>query len=239
MRRIFKSGDVPVSLQGLVPPESASDIDSDLYNGADVKERLIRDHHSKCVYCECRLNGDYGHIEHFRPKGGYSIPPDRKLHKPGYYWLAYAWENLLLSCSKCNTSYKANHFALADESVRDIPNRNIAGEMPMLINPSIEDPALYIEFHEHMAASKIVDGEESPRGKYTIDLLQLNHRTDLVKNRRDVWEKFNRWEKVRIVAMALIDRETDVARGKELLAIADLEMANMADNAAEYSAMFL
>lgn len=75
MRRIIKSTAIPPSLKELTPPESTTEINPALYKTPDVKSQLLADHHSKCAYCECRLNGDYGHIEHFRPKAGYTIPP--------------------------------------------------------------------------------------------------------------------------------------------------------------------
>lgn len=239
MRRILKSTTVPVSLVGLTPPSSATDINPDLYGGKDVKERLGQDQHLKCIYCECKLNGDYGHIEHFRPKKGYSIPPSNQLHRPGYYWLAYDWQNLLLSCSKCNTSYKANHFALEDESKRDIPHCDISGEVPLLVNPSTEESALFIEFHQHIVVPRMIDGIESPKGRYTIDLLQLNHRRDLLANRREVWDKFEHWKKVVKVALEMIDQEKCVDQANELLILAKNEMALMKSEEAEYSAMFL
>jgi len=34
---------------------------------------------------------DYGHIEHFKPKG-----------TPAYYEFAVEWNNLLLACGRCN-----------------------------------------------------------------------------------------------------------------------------------------
>lgn len=75
MRRLYKSKEIPPSLQNLLPPESEADIKPELYKGKDIKDTLCQDQHSKCAYCECRLNGDFGHIEHFRPKAGYSVPP--------------------------------------------------------------------------------------------------------------------------------------------------------------------
>lgn len=238
MRRVDKSQNIPASLVGLTPPASPSKIDPALYKGADVKQQLKEDQHSKCVYCECKLNGDYGHVEHFRPKGGYTIPPSNALKKPGYYWLAYEWSNLLLSCSICNTSYKQNHFALEDESQRDIAHQNISNEVSLLINPSAEDPSIYIEFHQHIVAPKIINGKESVKGRHTIELLKLNERMDLVENRRETWEKFKKWETIRKVAKEMIETPIDIERGKKLLALADESIARMKDAASEYSAMF-
>ena len=239
MRRVIKSKTIPLSLSGLIAPEASADVKATFYKGEDVKRQLLADHHSKCAYCECRLNGDYGHIEHFRPKGGYTVPPSNKLITPGYYWLAYDWNNLLLSCSACNTTYKQNHFALEDESQRDIPHKSISKEVSLLINPSMEDPGAYIEFHQHIITPKLIGGNESLRGKYTIELLQLNQRTDLVNYRRETWEKFTWWKKVKILAEELIIKNTDVARGKELLKLADDAMLKMMSEESEYSAMFL
>lgn len=239
MRKIQKSTTVPESLKSLVPPASGAAINDSLYKGADVKEQLWLDHHGKCVYCECRLNGDYGHVEHFRPKRGYTIPPSNVLITPGYYWLAYDWSNLLLSCSKCNISFKANHFALEDESKRNIKKRDISGEAPLLINPVAEDPSDHIEFHQHIAAPKLIGGVASRKGSHTIELLQLNLRADLVDNRRRVWEQYEYWKKVERVAQVLIDTGTDAVCGQALLDLAADSLSKMADADAEYSAMFL
>lgn len=237
MIRIYKAPSIPASLLKLVPPRSSQDIDERLYKGTDVKRQLRQDQYDKCAYCECRLNGDYGHIEHFRPKAGYSIPPSNAIITPGYYWLAYDWSNLLLSCSKCNTSYKANHFALEDESKRDIANKNISKEEPLLINPYVEDPNLHLEFHEHIVAPKVIDGKPSGKGAYTIELLQLNNRADLVDNRRKAWERYDRELQKLAIANALLARGIEVDKGKELLELATVEITNMRSPESEYSAM--
>ena len=239
MRRVKKTPNVPFPLDQTEPPLSPADIDSKIYSSKEVKDQLKDDQFSKCVYCECRLNGDFGHIEHYRPKGGYSIPPKGKVYRPGYFWLAYDWKNLLLSCSKCNTVYKANHFALADETTRDIPHRDISRESPMLINPTKDDPGDHIEFHEHIVAPRSIEGKEDSKGRYRIDLLQLNSRGDLEHYRREVWDKFLRWSKTIQVAEELIRLKVDVVRGKQLLDIAEVEMARMMREDAEYSGMFV
>jgi len=56
--------------------------------------------HGKCAYCESKITAIYnGDIEHFRPKGKIQTAnPSR----PGYFWLASEWKNLLLACPFCN-----------------------------------------------------------------------------------------------------------------------------------------
>ncbi|MBR1834918.1 MAG: hypothetical protein IJ785_05390 [Bacteroidales bacterium] len=199
MRRIHK-GDCPNILAtqaaaGLVQLENdlAQGIDlnfnSNIYNHADVKRSLKTSHRQKCAYCERYLNGDFGDIEHFRPKGGHVDATTGELREPGYWWLAYDWNNLLLSCSECNRSHKRNKFPLLDENQRNIANKDISQEEPLLINPAEEDPANHIEFNRWVALPKEIDGTEDPRGMTTIDILSLNGRRDLVEKRRRRWEE--------------------------------------------------
>jgi len=57
--------------------------------------------HGKCAYCASKITSIYnGDIEHFRPKGGYG--ETNPIKKPGYYWLASDWNNLLFACPFCN-----------------------------------------------------------------------------------------------------------------------------------------
>ena len=92
---------------------------SDIYGAKSVKKALIKAQHDKCCFCESKITHvAYGDVEHFRPKGGYRQRPEDELEQPGYYWLAYAWTNLYLSCQLCNQRYKANLFPLKDPDRR-------------------------------------------------------------------------------------------------------------------------
>lgn len=94
---------IEVKLRSGTNPKSIV-FDTLIYNGRSVKEQLREDQHQKCAYCECDLTGDYGAVEHYRPKKGWQEKHHDTLHEPGYYWLAYEWNNLLCSCDKCNRS---------------------------------------------------------------------------------------------------------------------------------------
>ena len=146
----------------------------------------MKDQHGKCAYCEQYKNGDFGCVEHYRPKGGFGSP----LQKPGYYWLAYDWQNLLFSCSECNTSYKRNLFPLVNDNARDIEHRDISNEEPTIINPATTDPGEHIEFSEFIIRPKLIDGQESLQGKTTIGVFRLNDRKDLKERRRNFWERY-------------------------------------------------
>lgn len=198
MNKVFKTEEAPEILRtkgvelrdSLIAQADAGNIDfcfdSKVYAHDSVKEQMMKDQHGKCAYCEQYKNGDFGCVEHYRPKGGFGSP----LQKPGYYWLAYDWQNLLFSCSECNTSYKRNLFPLVNENARDIEHRDISNEEPTIINPATTDPGEHIEFSEFIIRPKLIDGQESLQGKTTIGVFRLNDRKDLKERRRNFWERY-------------------------------------------------
>ena len=107
------------------------------------KELMVKVQKNKCCYCEKLIFDDF-EVEHFRPKE--AVIHNGKLENPGYYWLTYDWDNLLYSCNKCNKK-KGNNFPLKDEAQR-ARNHNMAitNELPLLLNPSAQDPEDYLEF---------------------------------------------------------------------------------------------
>jgi uncharacterized protein (TIGR02646 family) len=71
---------------------------SSIYGHESVKQKLIDDQHGKCCFCEADFTANgYGDVEHFRPKAGFTKTRTGKLIRPGYYWLAYEWTNLIFS----------------------------------------------------------------------------------------------------------------------------------------------
>ncbi|WP_430413060.1 retron system putative HNH endonuclease [Kordia sp.] len=135
-----------------------------VYSHATIKQALIDMSFGKCAYCEGDILATYvGDIEHFRPKGEIEELKKDGNSKPGYYWLAADWNNLLFSCRNCNQKSKQetsendeatsmgkmNQFPLADEQFRV---RTIDGdlkkedEVRLLIDPSVEDPEVYFKY---------------------------------------------------------------------------------------------
>lgn len=147
--------------------------DNSIYGHFSVKELLIKIQHDKCCFCERKISaGEPGHIEHYRPKGGYKIQEKSKLFKPGYYWLAYDFDNLFLSCNRCNTSYKKNFFPLVNETKRALNHSFIIeDEDPLIINPSI-DPSPHLIFNKEILKPK----NKSEKGKETITRTGLNRK---------------------------------------------------------------
>jgi uncharacterized protein (TIGR02646 family) len=145
--------------------------DRAVYADQSVKETLVAMQHSKCAFCEAKpLHVSDGDVEHFRPKAAVRQSDAESLERPGYYWLAYAWENLLFACERCNRRHKKNLFPLIAPAHRATSHRApIADEMPVFIDPSMEDPEQYITYREHVPVA--VDG--NARGEQTIEALGL------------------------------------------------------------------
>jgi uncharacterized protein (TIGR02646 family) len=139
--------------------------------------------YGKCTYCECYLHRQYGDVEHFRPKGGINDELGKKINHPGYYWLAYDWQNLLISCIACNQKVKRNQFPVVDSKHAKTPDR-ILTEQPLLINPTSEDdqddPAKHLKID---TTTGYLYGL-TDRGRMCIQVYGLNGCDRLVDERR-------------------------------------------------------
>jgi uncharacterized protein (TIGR02646 family) len=97
---------------------------------------------SRCMYCE---DGQGTDIDHFRPKADY---PDH----------AFSWPNYLLACSYCNSNLKRNQFPTD------------ARGAPLLIDPSVDDPAQHLEFLSTTGEFTAL----TPKGEASIQVFGLN-----------------------------------------------------------------
>lgn len=145
--------------------------DSKIYGNKTVKEALIKAQHDKCFLCESKITHvAFGDVEHFRPKAAYKQSLKEPLQKPGYYWLAYEWSNLFLSCQLCNQVFKKNLFPLSNPGARATSHRHqTTREKPLFIDPSIDNPEEHISFNGNVPCPINND----PRGKATIESLGL------------------------------------------------------------------
>ena len=151
-----------------------------IYASRQVKAALLRAQHGKCAFCESKLTHvSYGDVEHFRPKGAIRQAEGGEKLLPGYYWLAYEWSNLFLSCQICNQRFKKELFPLADPSRRARShNDSTQAEGPLLIDPAKDAPETMISFRNEQAYAV----GDSPRGSATIECLGLN-RAPLLEQR--------------------------------------------------------
>ena len=144
-----------------------------------AKEQLFFETRDKCAYCEAPTKSTYhGDVDHYRPK---SI----------YWWLAYCYDNYLVSCRICNQS-KADHFPIQNGKMRGPAIRSnttdafIASkagtiapdplneaeveelirrheqERPLLLNPYFDDPAEYFAWRADDVLKEI---EVTPNSK--------------------------------------------------------------------------
>lgn len=121
------------------------------YRHPRIKEQIVLDCKGKCAYCESQIDhAQPGDIEHIKPKAKF---PEKIVE----------WENLTLVCKKCN-SEKGDFFD-ANET---------------LIDPTIEDPNLYIQFYGPM----IMHTPGQNRGLVTISQLKLE-RPELFERRKE------------------------------------------------------
>ena len=143
---------------------------SAVYGSKAVKDNLKASHAHKCAYCEEHLPPKiaHGHVEHYRPVAYSQQVRGGTKFSPGYYWLAYDWTNFLLSCHFCNSRKKKNLFPLDNPAARVRAKGSIAGEMPSLIKPDLEDPAPHIDWRKDVPIGV------SPRGIDTIKVLGLD-----------------------------------------------------------------
>jgi uncharacterized protein (TIGR02646 family) len=159
------------------------EFDSDIYGHKTVKDALKLAQHNKCCFCESNVTAfAHGDVEHFRPKAGYQQRRTDVLGRPGYYWLAYEWSNLLFSCQICNQAHKKNFFPLANPTRRAKSHADdVKREKALLIDPAAENPEDFIGFRQEIAFAR----NGNRRGKATIDIVGLN-RPDLCEQRREL-----------------------------------------------------
>jgi uncharacterized protein (TIGR02646 family) len=187
------------------------DFKSKIYGNKKIKKQLVAYQFGKCAFCEQNvLSTSYGDVEHFRPKGGFRQSNNNQMQFPGYYWLAYDWNNLLFSCSICNQRFKKNLFPILNSHQRARNHySSLVLEKPVFINPYDENPKFLIGFNEEVAQGK----DKRGRGDRTIDALGLNRKgngfSDLIELRRD---HFDTVEQIYITSRKTADAQTTQAQ---------------------------
>jgi len=153
-----------------------------------AREPIARAQHQKCVYCETRVRPGYpGDVEHYRPKE--AVTPvswnrakkqfrDGKKITPGYWWLAYSFDNYLFSCFWCNNR-KGTRFPVRGQRPPLTPGSE-PGERPLLLNPFMVDPSIHLEFDELGGVHGMTQ-----EGRFTIHVCGLD-RHDLHHERQRI-----------------------------------------------------
>lgn len=209
----------------------------------DVKKALSDLFGNKCAYCECTLDNQDLHTEHFRPKA--LVDAIDNSTEEGYWWLAAEWENLLPACNHCNRSPgmdhvtstpgdsgKGNRFPLLDETQRaKFPGMEIH-ERPSLIDPTVEEPSSFISFSEVRGmnlADKVATDQTSDewlRADATISIFGLN-RDGLVRRRNEHIKPLKLALRFCIIAASHYNASVISSRPPEVQAAARAEMIEL------------
>jgi uncharacterized protein (TIGR02646 family) len=159
------------------------------YAHDDVRARLRAMFHGKCAYCESQMGHvSRDHVEHYRPKGAVTEDAGH----PGYYWLGYSWDNLLLACARCNTPPgKGMQFPIRGQRARR-PGDPLDAECALVLDPTGDDDP-----EEHIGFDVNVDGaiypkRESHKGEATIRVCALD-RPELHRRRQRHLELLQRF----------------------------------------------
>lgn len=138
----------------------------------DYKSIFSQAQRGKCGYCEIQvIGGQYGDVEHYAPKAAaWDLKPDpntwgveqpdlskvkgrdpNKLYDRGYWWLAYDWDNYLLSCEICNQAWKSAIFPVLEnprkKPPKNKPSNKYNNETPLLLNPfDNQNPSEHLKF---------------------------------------------------------------------------------------------
>lgn len=173
-----------------------------VYTKKDVIKALEDQFEGKCAYCESIVDVTSPiDKEHFRPKGSIVDKANNIQIKPGYYWLAADWDNLLLACPNCNrtgtfedsnaeefVAGKLDQFPLSDESKRCSYGDNLKEEekVRLLINPCVDYPEALIAYDKFgmILPDKSVTGHDKLKVETTIKVFGL-YRSKLVKERKE------------------------------------------------------
>lgn len=151
----------------------------------------------RCAWCGGSIINQHSHVDHIAPKSSWSrllsvgVDSGRGVAKrgtrktemlstTGFWWLAYTWDNWVMSCQLCN-EWKSDLYPVAehDPGVPD-PARPLT---PLLLDPYRDDPDEHLDYDEL--------GEvfgRTARGRATIDTCGL-HRQTLAGERREFAEQ--------------------------------------------------
>ncbi len=191
--------------------------------------------HGKCWYSEAKGCAAYWHVDHFRPK-----KEAKDLNGdvcPGYWWLAFKWQNYRLAGSALNVP-KSTKFPIREGTTRITgPHQDEADESPCLLDPvNPDDPGLLSFDEKGKAIPGDPDGRwNRQRAEVTIDILNLNYDA-LTKARHVCWEECNlRVNRVRNLMAELQSQNSATNRAKIREVI--LELRKMTAEESEFSAV--
>lgn len=194
-----------------------------LWRDDRIRNWLLGLFHDKCWYSEAQESVSAYHVDHYRPKGRVT-DVGRVNPEPGYWWLAFRWQNYRVCGQLINVKKNdvfplvSGHRAAPDDS------SSLALEAPALLDPTSDDARL-ISFEMDEDGCRAVpsggaDEEDRNRVLTTIEVIGLNRLDRLNGKRADVWEACR--EKLASYAAASGDPSA-LKRLQRALAVIDLK----------------
>jgi hypothetical protein len=139
-----------------------------------------------CNYCEQSEAGD---IEHIWPKSFFPLK-------------AFHWPNYLYACKQCNTGNKLDKIWIFDPDGGELAQKLVRGTAPRtqdlcFIDPRAEDPmrCMQLDLKDYWFYPKVVALNQvrtKLKVNTTLEILGLNKREGLVRNRRSAFGNFKR-----------------------------------------------
>jgi uncharacterized protein (TIGR02646 family) len=158
----------------------------------------------KCWYCETDEVRSDMPVDHFRPKNSV-VECDGK--HPGYWWLAFEWENYRLACTYCNSRRvfedseggKHDHFPLLDEKKRAFKNGDEGKESPLLLDPCDVDDVdclTFIGTGQAWETERNKKRNDYKRANKSIELYHLNQQKAVRERHRIAIKTKDRVERI-------------------------------------------
>ena len=175
------------------------------------------------------------------------IPTSASQVDPAIYKASDVKEQLLkdqaYKCAYCEKKVEGAYDDVEHYRPKNHDTHDISKEEPLIINPSTESPSNYIVYNQHIMQPRIINGKESLKGKYTIELFKLNDRKVIVEERRALYESFNSTVKKRHIAEQLLLKtglpEEVYDYAQQLIASCDSDIIRMQAPETPYSGMLL
>lgn len=224
------------------------------YKHDDVKMALNALFHFKCAYCESYFGATAPvDVEHFRPKSAVERA-DGTLLKPGYYWLASDWDNLLPSCIDCNRarihehaedddpalSGKANLFPIESDHRASLDPPAQVGERRLLIHPCRDKAERFFRYQSDAAGVIVAPAKKRGRSRRkaetSIEAYGLN-RMLLVQARGDQFVRLRSQVQLVSRCLELLGQDPDSEDRQRDLAVAVCELMALRADDSPYSGM--
>ncbi|HZO75843.1 MAG TPA: hypothetical protein VFB60_26830 [Ktedonobacteraceae bacterium] len=197
-----KSAQALEKIKNLPPEERAEAINKLSHVWTELKDKLHDVSHGKCWYCETKDVRHDDEIDHWRPKNAVMECPEH----PGYWWLAFDWQNFRYVCVFCNQKRKKDKSGRPDEGgkgtsfplfnerqrISDVCHKiELRRERPVLLDPMVLFDTRLLKFdtegecHPAKAAPSegVAPSNEYTRAEKSIEVYHLNAH-DLIEKRR-------------------------------------------------------